>query len=153
LEVVGGHLPHNENNKIAYTRSGEFNIARDDENNILRLVSINGYTLYDDIIFPSNMVKCYLNKNTLYAVLPDEQEVEVGKINIYEIDNTIMTRYKNNIFITENNFNSIITNDSRIIAGFLELSNANTLQTLMRMYTILCNLRNYNNNFLPRSKY
>jgi hypothetical protein len=79
--------------------------------------------------------------------LPDDTKVEAGKINVYDIDEEILIRYKDGIFIALDNFNGEIIKETRFNKGFLEMSNVSVMETLMRMHIILGELKNNGYNF------
>jgi flagellar basal body rod protein FlgG len=137
-----------ENDKIGYTRYGDFNFTfGDSECEFTLRTRLYGYKLHDQIIIPNNTVNLKLENNILYAFLTDDTKLEIGQINVYEIDVEKLIRYKDSIFITLDNYDSQIKNDSRIITGFIEMSNVNVMETLMRMNMILWELKNYGYNF------
>jgi flagellar basal body rod protein FlgG len=144
-----------ENGTIGYTRYGDFHIGfldADTDSGFTLRTSRYGYQLYDQIIIPSNTVSLKLEGNALCAFLPDDEKVEVGQINVYEIDVKKLIRYKEGIFITSDNYNSLITNNSKIITRYVEMSNVNVIETLMRMHIVLWELKNYGFNFDVRSQ-
>jgi flagellar basal body rod protein FlgG len=138
-----------EDGIIGYTRSGEFNISFDESESVYSLrTAREGYELYDNIIIPINFVELKLEyNNILFALLGDNSKIAIGIIDVYEIDPEILIRYKNSIFIATDNFNSPNLIDSRIYTGYLEQSNVNIIETLIRMYDILFELRNFGNSF------
>jgi flagellar basal body rod protein FlgG len=137
-----------ENDMIGYTRYGDFHMVFDDFKNEFTLrTAKHGYKLYDSIIIPGYTESLKLEGNTLYAFLIDDTIVEVGQVNIYEIDNNKLIRYKDSIFITLDNYNSNITNESRIHTGYVENSNVNVIETLLRMYIIISELNIYGYNY------
>jgi len=134
-----------DNDLIGYTRAGNFHLGL--INTFLTLVNINGFMLYDTIIIPTNTIDLFLDDNKLYALLSDGTRHDAGTINIYLVNQDILVR-KNGIFITEENLNSLeYAADSRIVSGFIESSNVNVIETLLRMHTILWELKNNNYNF------
>jgi flagellar basal body rod protein FlgF len=137
-----------ENGMIGYTRHGDFRMGFDDSESEFTLRTARyGYKLYDSIIIPDNMVRLRLEGNILYAVLFNGTKIETGQVNVYEIDSEKLIRHKDGFFITSDNYDSQIKKDSRIVSGCLEMSNVNILQTLMRMYFILCELKNYGDDY------
>jgi flagellar basal body rod protein FlgG len=142
-----------ENDMIGYTRYGDFHMGFDysDSEFTLRM-SRYGYTLYDPIIIPIHTVELLLEGNTVIALLPDGTKIEAGRLNVYDIDDEILIRYKDSIFITLDNFNGKIINDSRIYKGFIEMSNVSVIETLIRMHIILWELKNNGYNFDDRDQ-
>jgi flagellar basal body rod protein FlgG len=137
-----------ENNVIGYTRNGSFlmDLSNSDSELTLKIPEY-GYELYDPIIIPKNIVKLIYENNTLFALLTDETKKEVGQINIYDINNEKLIRYKDNIFTTLDNYEGKIISDSNIIKGYIEMSNVSVIETLMRMHIILWELKNYGYNY------
>jgi flagellar basal body rod protein FlgG len=137
-----------DNGIIGYTRYGNFRMAFGDSESEFTLRTMRyGYQLYDPIIIPSYTVNLKLEGNILFAFLPDGTKVEAGQVNIYEINKEKLIRYKDSIFITLDNYDSQTINASRIITGFVEMSNVDILKTLLRMHIILWELKNYGHNF------
>jgi flagellar basal body rod protein FlgG len=137
-----------ENGIIGYTRYGEFYMGfGDSESEFTLRTGRYGYQLYDPITIPSNTVALILERNVLYAFLTDGTKVEAGQVNIYEISEEKLVRYKESIFITFDNFDSQIIIDSRIATGFVETSNVLIIETLMRMHIILWELKHYSYNY------
>jgi flagellar basal body rod protein FlgF len=131
-----------EDDVIGYTRSGEFYFDSD-----FCLVTGDGYKLYDNITVPAHFMEILFENNTFYALLPNGEKIESRRINVYTIDHEILIRYSERIFIAQNNFDSLSTNDSRVIYGCLENSNVNIIKTLIRMHIILGSLGNYGYDF------
>jgi flagellar basal body rod protein FlgF len=137
-----------ENGMIGYTRYGNFLMAfGDSESEFTLRTARYGYRLYDPIIISMHTVNLKLEGNILYTFLSDGTKVEAGQVNIYEINEEKLIRYKDSIFITSDNYDSQIINASRIITGFVEMSNVNILETLLRMHIILWELKNYGYNY------
>jgi flagellar basal body rod protein FlgG len=137
-----------ENGMIGYTRYGNFCIAFGDSESEFTLRTMRyGYQLYDPIILPKYYVNLKLEGNILFAFLPDGTKVEAGQVNIYEINEEKLIRFKDSIFITLDNYDSQTINDSRVFSGFVEMSNVDILKTLLRMHIILWELKNYGYNF------
>jgi flagellar basal body rod protein FlgG len=140
-----------ENNMIGYTRYGDFHIGFSDSEFTLRM-SRHGYALYDPIIIPNNTVELLLENNTLFALLHDGTKVEAGKLNVYDADDEKLIRYKDSVFITVDNFDSKIINDSKIHKGYVEMSNVSVIETLLRMHIILWELKNNGYNYDDREQ-
>jgi flagellar basal body rod protein FlgF len=137
-----------ENDMIGYTRYGDFHMGfGDSESEFTLRTGRHGYQLYDPITIPRNTVTLRLERNVLYAFLPDDTKVEVGQVNIYEINEEKLIRYRESIFVTSDNYDSQIIVDSRIITGCVEMSNVLILETLLRMHIILWDLKHYGYNY------
>jgi hypothetical protein len=136
---------------IGYTRYGDFHIGFSYSEFTLRMTR-HGYALYDPIIIPNNTVVLLLENNTLFALLHDDTKIEAGKLNVYDVDDERLIRYKDSIFITVDNFDSKIINDSKIHKGYVEMSNVSIIETLIRMHIILWELKNYGYNYDDRDQ-
>jgi flagellar basal body rod protein FlgG len=137
-----------ENDIIGYTRYGNFSIGFDDSESefTLRMAGY-GYQLYDPIIISGYAANLRLEGRILYTFLPDGTKVEAGQVNIYEINEEKLIRYKDGIFITLDNYDSQIISGSSIITHCVEMSNVHILETLLRMHVILWELKNYAYNY------
>jgi len=137
-----------DNDVIGYTRYGNFHIGLIDSDSVLTLRTIKyGYELYDQIIIPGITASLKLEGNILYAFLPDGKKIETGQVNVYEVDEDKLIRYKDGFFITKDNYNSQIKNDSIIVPNCVETSNVMVMETLMRMYFILWELKAHGYNY------
>ncbi len=142
-----------ENNVIGYTRYGRFSMSLSNSDSEFTLkIPEYGYELYDPIVIPNNTLKLIYENNTLFALLINDTKKEVGRINIYDVDDEKLIRYKDNIFITLDNYESKKIIDSNIIKGCLEMSNVSVIETLMRMHIILWELKNSGYNFDDRDQ-
>jgi flagellar basal body rod protein FlgG len=137
-----------ENNVIGYTRYGRFSMSLSNSDSEFTLkIPEYGYELYDPIVIPNNTVKLIYENYTLFALLIDDTKKEVGRINIYDVDDEKLIRYKDNIFITLDNYEGKKIIDLKIIKGCLEMSNVSVIETLMRMHIILWELKNNGYNY------
>jgi len=131
-----------DNNKIGYTRNGNFIINSNSE-----FVTNDGFPLFEPIIFPKLFLpdKIKINRNGyIFVSIPKNNgeliELEVGRLNIYKIPTELLEYYKDGIYTLKVTTNSeIIIDDDhiRIFGEFLELSNYQLLPVLLRMYYIL----------------
>jgi len=150
-------------NKIGYTRNGKFeiigNYENDDYKNLkyYELSLNNGFTLYEPIIIPNNFViysiKIHYDGEVFISIINNNniEEINIGKINIYEVPIDKLIHFDDGIYIiNENIYEEKILADARINSGFLEHSNYNLLAVLLRMDYILSIL---NNNHINNIKF
>jgi len=78
--------------RIAYTRAGEFVINAETN----RIMTIDGYSLYDNIIIPSGYSSIYVDsENKLIAIYKNGENIFCGTINSYELNTSEL--YEDNI--------------------------------------------------------
>jgi flagellar basal body rod protein FlgG len=148
--------------RTAYTRAGEF--AIDLKTN--RMMTIDGYYLYDSIIVPSGFLSIYIeDTNKLMAIYPSGEKIICGFINTYEVDTSelyeenipfktfeqmfpdfinrtggmvagIRGNGKNDRAIYFYDGNNEIISDSLVINNYLETSNVSLVQTYLRLLEI-----------------
>lgn len=129
-----------DNDKIGYTRNGQFKIDAHGE-----LRTINGVSLFEPVVFPEYFIPETIKINSdryIFVSIPKSNaeliELNVGKLNIYKIPIELLEHYKDGIYILKKNTdNETIIDDSKILNEFLEMSNYNLLAVLLRMYYIL----------------
>jgi flagellar basal body rod protein FlgG len=121
-----------ENNRIGYTRNGEFTI----DENTNELITIDGCLLYDKIVIQPGFKKIIITRDhSIKALYSDGEEIHCGYLNTYKLDNNKLEYYDNkNIFVHNGNEEEIVSD--RIINSFLESSNVDQIKTIVEILEI-----------------
>jgi len=124
--------------EIAYTRNGDFVISEDG-----RFVSKNGYTLDSDftleLSYVPDSIKVSQDGNYEYEYINNKRQHEkrFGSIKIYAISQNQIDREKNSVIYVKNQEMIKQETKSKIIQGFLEMSNVDSLRLLFRMLFLI----------------
>ena len=133
-----------ENDKIGYTRAGNFMINCNGD-----LVTIQGYFLYDNINFHEGFLPETLKVTgdgivtvTIATIIEGRNiftKKEVGRLLTYHILPELLIHYKGSIYLINDyyEFNGGIAANNKILQGVLEMSNFSLLAVILRMYYIL----------------
>jgi len=133
-----------ENDKIGYTRAGNFIINCNGD-----LVTIQGYFLYDNINFHEGFLPETLKVTgdgivtvTIATIIEGRNifsKKETGRLLTYYIPPGLLIHYKGSIYLINDHyeFNVRIAANNRILQGALEMSNFSLLAVILRMYYIL----------------
>jgi flagellar basal body rod protein FlgF len=152
---LNGYFKVKQDNNIGYTRNGHFNIIGNYENNDFENLNFyelslnNGYTFFEPIIFPNNFLihseRITFDGEVFVSIIKnnDIEELNIGKINVYEIPIEKLKYYKDGIYIINDiNYEENISTEARIYSGILEHSNYNILAVLLRTDYVLSKLSN-----------
>lgn len=133
-----------KNNQTFYTRNGQFKI-----NSKRYIINKDRYYLFPKFKFEKNFVIDSIriqDSKILYLTVGNKDYKSSEKIILFECkDLHKITR--DNIYFLCNK--GLYTHSYRIHQGFLERSNADTLEIILRMNLLLLNLKNFETNIKP----
>jgi flagellar basal body rod protein FlgF len=128
-----------ENNRIAYTRNGEFKFNSEGE-----LVTKQGYSLFAPIYLGDTFLPDTFNvrqDHSIYVKYANGEEKNIGKLLIYKVQENMLEHFTDSIYTVKNNQANadVLVFENDIIGGALEMSNFPLLPVLLRLYYILSN--------------
>jgi flagellar basal body rod protein FlgF len=136
-----------EDDRIGYTRAGDFKLARNGESGGMDLVTSDGYGFFDPVSLPRGMMRLAYENGAIYALSYDGQKTEAGRLRVFAVDEGLLLRYNEDVFVTAENVNSEGETGARILNGFLETGNVSVPETLMRMHIILALMKDIGHDY------